>query len=52
MFQLPTVPPIRSELFDCMVETVLTHLPEYRIGADQSGGNGTVLLGLLLGQYS
>jgi hypothetical protein len=24
----------------------------YRIGEDQSGGIGTVLLGLLLGQYS
>jgi hypothetical protein len=24
----------------------------YRIDEDQSGGNGTVLLGLLLGQYS
>jgi hypothetical protein len=24
----------------------------YRIGEGQSGGNGTVLLGLLLGQYS
>jgi hypothetical protein len=24
----------------------------YRIGEDQSGRNGTVLLGLLLGQYS
>jgi hypothetical protein len=24
----------------------------YRIGEDQSGGNETVLLGLLLGQYS